>query len=91
MLLQVMRQYPSSFEFTGHYLERLIEGVYSAAFLNFAGVVGAHHCSTVGSGGYSALRGWMGTPPPSPQPFHVKKESNDAASGYTSFMREQFE
>lgn len=34
---QLVRQYPSSFEFTGHYLERLVEGVYSAGFLNFAG------------------------------------------------------
>ena len=35
--VQLVRQYPSSFEFTGHYLERLVEGVYSAGFLNFAG------------------------------------------------------
>ncbi|CAM9773473.1 unnamed protein product [Hapterophycus canaliculatus] len=34
---QLVRQYPSSFEFTGHYLERLVEGLYSAGFLNFAG------------------------------------------------------
>ncbi|CAM9539490.1 unnamed protein product, partial [Sphacelaria rigidula] len=34
---QLVRQYPSSFEFTGHYLERLVEALYSAAFLTFAG------------------------------------------------------
>lgn len=35
---QLVRQYPSSFEFTGHYLERVVEGLYSAAFLTFSGV-----------------------------------------------------
>lgn len=36
---QLVRQYPSSFEFTGHYLERLVEALYSAAFLTFAGTI----------------------------------------------------
>lgn len=38
---QLVRQYPTSFEFTGHYLERLVEGLYSASFINFAGQVDA--------------------------------------------------
>lgn len=37
---QLVRQYPASFEFTGHYLERLVEALYSAAFLTFTGKQG---------------------------------------------------
>lgn len=37
---KLVRQYPAAFEFTGHYLERLVEGLYSAGFITFSGELG---------------------------------------------------